>query len=307
MIKFYDKNSNEITKYAQKLDVYDFFDSEQMSQCKGKNESSILDYKHYGTKSLKGVYENDMKFYMQCWRLNKFQEGSTFGDEEISKINVGFEGKGIKKSDFKPVEVSGACLTVFAITAEVEYDNNIVSNAKYNSFQIACETAGNKQIKISETSGLNNEDMTPVTFPYTYVGLDEGQTYYCTVYDSDKNAYYYFEVKTKKSLNLKALAPPKIFNGSLQSLINSVQILDVNNNDLSSDNNFKSNIYLRLEAANFNTENYETGWHDLNNLVNLKATNAGIYYVYYFIDIDNLPEYDSEARSAELTQVIVSN
>ena len=288
-IKFYDNSDNEIAKYRQTLDVYDWYNEQIISQ-KGTKESSIYDYKHYVVRRLDGTYLHGDNTYVQCWRLNKFSESGfgEFDDTEITRINITFDDK-----------VNGACLTIFAITAEVEYDNNItLSDVKHDSFKIECGTEDSKQVKISTTEGADNEGImnssNTVTFPYTKSGLDEGTTYYCTIYDDDKKAYYYFSVTTKKSLKIVVQTPSGlVYNGAAQQLVTGFSTLDASNHEYSGDelNLLKSHIYLRIKNAT-GTPTRDTGWYNLNSLANLTATNAGTYSVYYYLDEDKLGDYE---------------
>lgn len=283
-IKFYDNSDNEIAKYRQTLDVYDWYNEQIISQ-KGTKESSIYDYKHYVVRRLDGTYLHGDNTYVQCWRLNKFSESGfgEFDDTEITRINITFDDK-----------VNGACLTIFAITAEVEYDNNItLSDVKHDSFKIECGTEGSKQVNISTTKGLNSESMTTAVFPYTPEAY-EGTTYHCTIYDDDKKAYYYFDVTTKKSLKLVVQTPSGlVYNGAAQQLVTGCLTLDAHGAARPADENdlLKSNIYLRIENAT-GTPAHKTGWYNLNSLANLTATNAGTYNIYYELDKGALSDYD---------------
>lgn len=288
-IKIYNENDEEIKEYAQELDVYDWCDTSDMDTVKGKDESSIVDYKGYYARHMSNSSYPENVHTLQCYRLNKFS-GNTFIDKKINKFEINFTGEG---------STENACFTIFAVTAEVEPDedeNITISDVKYNQLKIACGTSGEKQVKISTTEGANNEGIMENTaaFPYTKSGLDEGTTYYCTIYDQDKNAYYYFAVTTKKSLKIVVQAPSGlVYNGAAQQLIIGCSTLDANNAARPEAENtlLKANIYLRVMNAE-GTPIHDTGWYNLNSLTNLTATNAGTYSVYYYLNEDNLSDYD---------------
>ena len=322
-VEFYDEKSNNITQYTQNLDAYDWCyprkdtsitrDKETI-EVKGletiietgksgesceSDESSLMGYKDYNVrnedKEGQVVYFSG-KPAMQCWRLNKFNSDNTsFESNQISKITF-------KKTD----STTPSNLMIFGVTAEVEYDNNItLSDIKHDSFKINCGTEGNKQVKISTTEGLDNEGMTPTEFPYTPT-VTEG-TNYLTIYDGDKNSYYYFKVTTKKSLKLAVRTQSGlVYNGAAQQLIKEVLTLDANNNprpaDADEDELLKANIYLRIENAT-GTPTHDTGWHNLNELENLTATNAGTYIVYYYVDEDALSDYELVAPYATIVNI----
>ena len=306
-VKIYDKSNNEITKYAQKLDVYDWYDQTTLDNVKGKERSSIVDYKRYGDRAVNGdyIYSNAC---VQCWRLNKFSDSdTTFDNEEIGKINVTFNGNKTKKTDGSSSIGPECCFTIFAVTAEVKYDDNIkISDVKHNSFKIACETEGEKKVKITTTEGLNSEGMTTVRLPYTQI-VAEGINY-CTIYDPDKNAYYYFAITTKKSLKLVVQTHSNlVYNGAAQKLVTEVQTLNAEGNPRPEDENtlLKANIYLRIINVP-GTPIRDTGWHNLNYLANLTATNAGTYNVNYYIDEDELIDYELVKSYATIVNININ-
>ena len=309
-VEFYDENSNKITQYTQNLDAYDWcyprkdtsiMRDKKTIEVKGletiietgksgesceSDESSLVGYKDYNVrnedKEGQVVYFSG-KPAMQCWRLNKFDNDNTsFEDNQISRITF-------QKTD----NTTPSNLMIFGVTAELEEDLN-VSDIKHDQFKIACGSgiSGNKQVKISTTEGPNNEGMTDATFPYTPT-VSEG-TNYCTIYDSDKNAYYYFEVTTKKSLQLVVKIPSGlVYNGAAQQLVTGVATLNANDAARPESENtlLKANIYLRIKNAT-GTSELDTGWCNLNSLANLTAINAGTYNIYYYIDEDNLGDYE---------------
>ena len=297
-IEIYDKSDNEITKYSQTLDVYDWYDETTLGSVKGTEQSSIEDYKKYGDRAVVKNESGDYAYSnacIQCWRLNKFS-GNTFGDEEIGKIKVTFNGNRTKKEDKSKDIYSECCFTIFAVTAEVEPDedeNITISDVKYNQLKIACGTSGDKQVKISTTEGLSNESMETKMFPYTHKA-DEGTTYYCTIYDKTKKAYYYFDITAKKSLKIVVQTPSGlVYNGAAQQLVTGCSTLDANGNPRPADEDelLKPNIYLRIENST-GTPAHKTDWYNLNSLANLTATNAGIYNIYYELDKGALSDYD---------------
>ena len=314
-IKFYDTDENELNKYEQTLNIYDWYNKAKMEEAKGNLDSHLWDYKNYGVRNLDirdGGYD-ETGTHIQCWRLNKFSDNlsGSFEDEQLGKINIDFNVS-LRDSNVDYTYHDGCCFVIFAVTAEVEYDDNItLSDIKHDSFRIYCKTSGNKQFKIKTNSGVNNENMKTLRFPYTYSGANNDSTYYCTIYDPDKNAYYYFEVKTKKMLNLLISSSNKVYNGKKQQLIDKVKIIDTETNNVLADtsvygnNEFKDNVYLRIESPNSNIKNYETRWFNLSNLDKLTAANAGTYYIYYYIEKDVFTEYDSTPKSALLTKITV--
>ena len=283
-IKIYNENDEEIKEYAQELDVYDWCDTSDMDTVKGKDESSIVDYKGYYARHMSNSSYPENVHTLQCYRLNKFS-GNTFIDKKINKFEINFTGEG---------STQDACFTIFAVTAEVEDDGNItLSDVKHGSFKIECGTEDSKQVKISDTKGLNNEGMTTALFPYTHEA-NEGTPYYCTIYDDDKKVYYYFSVTTKKSLKLVVRAPSNlVYNGASQQLVTGCLTLNANGAARPVDENtlLKANIYLRVMNAE-GTPIHDTGWYNLNSLANLTATNAGTYSVYYYLDEDKLGDYE---------------
>lgn len=283
-IKIYNENDEEIKEYAQELDVYDWCDTSDMDTVKGKDESSIVDYKGYYARHMSNSSYPENVHTLQCYRLNKFS-GNTFIDKKINKFEINFTGEG---------STQDACFTIFAVTAEVEDDGNItLSDVKHDSFKIECGTEDSKQVNISKTKGLSNESMETKMFPYTHKA-DEGTTYYCTIYDKTKKAYYYFDVTAKKSLKIVVQTPSGlVYNGAAQQLVTGFSTLDASNHEYSGDelNLLKSHIYLRIKNAT-GTPTRDTGWYNLNSLANLTATNAGTYSVYYYLDEDKLGDYE---------------
>ena len=295
-VKFYDENDTIIEKYTQILDAYDWcYSRYELNQIIKAGTSSLVGYKDYNVRNEdsggQAVYYGSNPA-MQCWRLNKFTDNTSF-DKEIKKIKFNKNGS------------STSNLMIFGVTAEVEYDNNItLSDIKHDSFKIACETSGDKQVKISTTEGLNSESMETKMFPYTHKA-DEGTTYYCTIYDKTKKAYYYFDVTAKKSLKIVVRAPSNlVYNGAAQRLVTEVQTLDVNGAARPVDKNtlLKANIYLRVMNAE-GTPIHDTGWYNLNSLANLTATNAGTYIVYYYVDEDALSDYELVAPYATIVNI----
>lgn len=208
---------------------------------------------------------------------------------------------------------------IFAITAEVETDLTS-SNVGCRNFAISASYYIQKFEAFKNPNFENDqvEEYSPVRDTTGIICTEEEPetTYYCRITKKSDSTYSYITVTTLPAnrLKLTALAPPKIYNGNYQQLINSIQIINTGtkyeskNEDVSTYDDydkFKENIYLRIKDAG----SYDTGWYNLNSLSSLTAMNAGVYYVYYFIDVgtDKLSEYDSEALSAELTQVTVSN
>lgn len=310
-VEFYDENNNEITQYTQILDAYDWcyprkdgvvtrdnitkkvrgletiISSGISGETVGSDKSSLVGYKNYNVRN--ADKEGQAVYYssnpaMQCWRLNKFTDDST-----------SFEDNQIKTIKFNKIDESLSNLMIFGITAEVEPDENdniTISDVKYNQLKIACGTSSNKQVKIFTTEGLDNEGMTTTEFPYNPT-VTEG-TNYCTIYDPDKNAYYYFAVTTKKSLKIVVQTPSGlVYNGAAQQLVTGCSTLDANGNPRPADEDelLKPNIYLRIENST-GTPAHKTDWYNLNSLENLTATNAGIYNIYYELDKGALSDYD---------------
>ena len=256
------------------------------------NDANIIGYtQNYHVRTCsREIYrptsDSDDKPNMQCCKLDT--SGLTLDNN--NKLTIEYH----TSNDSSENDGKGQFLVIFAITAEVEYDNNItLSDVKHDSFKIACETSGDKQVKISTTKGLNSESMTTAVFPYTPEAY-EGTTYYCTIYDDTKKAYYYFEVMTKKSLKLVAQIPSGlVYNGAAQQLVTGCSTLNANDAARPESENtlLKANIYLRIKNAT-GTSELDTGWCNLNSLANLTAINAGTYNIYYYIDEDNLGDYE---------------
>ena len=271
--------------------LYNYFANPSTWENDINNDTNIVGYtQNYHVRTCsRGVYRPNENLQdkpnMQCCKLNT--EGLTWDNN--NKLTIEYH-----TANGDDAYGKGQFLVIFAVTAEVEYDNNItLSDIKHDSFKIECGTEGSKQVKISTTKGLNSESMTTAVFPYTPEAY-EGTTYYCTIYDDTKKAYYYFEVMTKKSLKLVAQIPSGlVYNGAAQQLVTGCSTLNANDAARPESENtlLKANIYLRIKNAT-GTPTRDTEWCNLNSLANLTAINAGTYNIYYYIDEDNLGDYE---------------
>ena len=286
---WYTINSSQNTQQhnidnARTANLYNYFENSSTLE----NDTNIVGYtqNYYIRTCSRQVYrptDESGNPNMQCCKLNT--EGLTLDNN--NKLTIEYHTANDDDANYG----KGQFLVIFAVTAEVEYDNNItLSDIKHDSFKIECGTEGSKQVNISTTKGLNSESMTTAVFPYTPEAY-EGTTYHCTIYDDDKKAYYYFAVTTKKSLKIVVQTPSGlVYNGAAQQLVTQVQTLDAHD-AARPESELKSNIYLRIENAT-GTPTRDTGWHNLNSLENLTATNAGIYNIYYELDKGALSDYD---------------
>lgn len=285
-VKFFGEDGNAISSYSQTLEVYDWYDTNNIEISKN-NSGAILDYKKYNTILMPYTNYSNNGATISCYRLDNFNNESTKFDQTISKINVQFEGKVPDSSQTSRYGYQeNACFDIFAITAELEWDEEIsISDISYNQFKINFGPGGTTgDIYVSETEGINIRDMeTNKSFPYTK-SVTEGR-HYCTLHNSNTNAYYYFIVDTKKSLKLVLDLPQNlVYNGLPHQMILSSIIKDAKNN-IRTDTDLPT-VYLRINKSN-QTDNPD--WKTSENLNNITATDAGTYYVYYYID--NLGDY----------------
>ena len=250
-------------------------------------DPNIVGYSSFGVRTCS--QRNDLdSTHIHCLKV-PIPEGIA-GSGRATKLTINYDAYS-----------RGQFMVIFGMTAEVKFENEIkLVNNSINSFDVRYTDSGfcyNGTSKArggaynEEFSNLNGHTINNQVYDYSYTfsDLNLDSKYHYTLYDSNsENLYYYFTVETKKTMSLDVNhASNLVYNGRAQQLVDSATLYDKDNNIIS-DDNIRRNIYLIVkDSAGHNV----TNWCCLNDLSNLKATNAGIYHIYYYFDEDTIIDY----------------